>query len=614
MNRAELLKSRQPTDIERMLLLDERMDGINVSAKEQEAFAHFFEMFVPLLMASLEGKDTVCFREAVSEVIANAPLGGDWKWALDFFVKKAVDGYQFDEEMTPEREALVCTLYQFFAVFINCHQEYLGKPLLGWAYWNYDDYFTNALILEERYIEELIETIDSNELLVNYRAIDGFDLEYYRKLLDESFSSLVVKWEALSDGADYGELPEWIGYLCLYIQDKEYWILLSKLFRFLSFPLLQATLAYQISSSEHVYNLMSVENDDVLCLIYLEMWHRDLAKEGATLQLYKNVQNKVRERIIKDGLVLFKQWRAEIPVFVERVFRAFETKFGLHTLFEWNFSFTHRKGSGLYTKEIREEVDRVITDYLTQAFDPIILSLGDANQSYLKFVCEKNLEKFKDYNSWLTLRNGIDRLFEDIHERPIPKFEAESLDLWRGYSYAFVNTSEDFLESSKKCLNEVRVYFEGYLEEDDSRIMLEKIYKESFMLSSFMFISELDDIDKSEREASFTFVVDRVFRQIEAAYGESVRSPYLVPLQTAILVASQINQNQLADILRHSAMELPDFYEVMRVIKVAKILDERTVELLRERWEDEKEVLCLRSQQKDKGHNYYELKSWMEAL
>ena len=607
----EMIKYRQPSNVERKLSLDELVAKINVTSEEQQALVHFIETFLPLLIADLSGIETELLRDSVSKEIAESALSMEWKWAEKFFVKKAVDGFQFDEEMTPDREARVCVLYNHLAEFINYHRDFLGKPLLGWAYWNYEEYFSKSLKLEESYLEELIDSIEADELLASFRLIDGFDVEYYRSLLAETYTSSVVKWEVLSNGSDYGELPEWIGYVSLYLQDAGNLTLLGKLFQRLSYPILQSTLSYHVSASETAYNLLKGDNDEMLNLVCLEMWHRDLAKEGATLQLYENRQKGVRRGILKEGSALFRQWKAEIPMSVEQTFKLIETRYGWHTLFEWNFSTKHRQGSGLYTKEIREQVDEFITESLKQAFVPKMLTLDDANQAYLKFVCEHNLGKFNDKNSWYTLKSVIERLFDDIHERPVPKFEAESLHLWRGYAYAFVNTCEILKNDTKNRLNELKVYFEGYLDEEDSSLMLEKIYKESFTLSSFMLIAEMDEIDQVERESIFAFVVDRVFRQIEATYGEGVRLPYLVSLQMAILVASQIMQTQLSGVLQRAAYELPVFYEVKQTIDVAKSLDDETKKILRDRWEDEKEVIKLRSCQIDHGRKFKELEKWI---
>lgn len=614
MNMANIMKHRQPTDVEQMLAKEKAMATIVATAGEQTAFRAFFDVFTPMLMADLASRETGALRNDVYKHITEISLSEEWKWAERFFVRMAIDGERYDEEMTLGREARVSVLYQYFAEYVNGHRALIDKPLLGWAYWNYEPHFSEHLKLEEEYIEKLIADIDGEELLTTFRSIDGIDVENYRQLMKGSYPSCVAFWEVATDGADYGELPEWIGYISLYLQDAGNMRLLNKLIEQLRYPLLQSTLSYHVSSTEKSFTLLKEAGDDMLRLVFLEMWYRNLAREGSTLQLYENEQPRVNDQILREGRELYKQWNAELGFWVERCLQLLESKTGWNIIFEWYFSDRHSRGSGLYSKEIQNRVNETLEEQLAQAFEPKMLTAGNPNRTFIQFVCEHNLEKLNEKESWMTLRIAIERLFGDIHERPLPKFEASSLHLWRGYAYSFAKTSDELMVGVMRRMNEVRAYFEGYLDEQDSSKTLEKIYRECFMLSSMMLIAELDNIEETIRKAVFEEVVDRLFQQIEAADGDALRASYVVPLQTAVLVSSQIMKDKLAWVLNRTADELPDFYEIMQVVSVTKSVDNVTVAMLKDRWAGEKEVIALRSEQIDGGKIYREIEQWIEGM
>ena len=614
MKMANIVKHRQPMDVEQILAKEKAMESIVTTAREQMAFREFFDLFTPILKAELASKETSALRNDVYRHIAEAALSDEWKWAERFFVRMAIDGERYDEDMTQGREARVSMLYRYFAEYINDHRDLVDKLLLGWAYWNYDLQFSEHLKLEEEYIEKLIAGIDSEELLTTFRSIEGIDVECYRQLMKGTYPSCVAFWEVVTDGADYGELPEWIGYISLYLQDAGNLRLLNKLFEQLRYPLLQSTLGYHVLWTETAFTLLKDAGDDILRLVFLEMWYRNFAREGSTLQLYESEQPRVSSQILQEGKKLFKQWNAELGFSVEDILHVLEPKTGWDTIFEWYFCDRHRRGSGLYSKEIQNRLNEAIEIQLTQVFGPKMLAAGNSNQAFIQFVCNQSLEKFEDKESWMILRSAIERLFGDIHERPLPKFEASSLPLWRGYAYAFARTSDELILGVQRRMNEVRTYFEGYLDEQDSSKLLEKIYRECFTLSSMMLIAELDNIDEAVRKAVFDEVVERLFQQIDAADGDALRASYIVPLQTAVLVSSQIMKDRQTWVLNRTANELPDFYEMMQVISVAKSVDEDTMAILKDRWAGEKEVIALRSDQIDGGKKYREIEQWVEGM
>ena len=145
MKMAIIVKQRQPTVVEQMLAKEKAMESIVATAKEQTAFREFFDLFTLILKAELASKETCTLRNDVYRHIAEAGLSDEWKWAERFFVRMAIDGERYDEEMTQGREARVSMLYRYFAEYINDHCELIDKPLLGWAYWNYEPYFSEHL-------------------------------------------------------------------------------------------------------------------------------------------------------------------------------------------------------------------------------------------------------------------------------------------------------------------------------------------------------------------------------------------------------------------------------------------------------------------------------------
>lgn len=479
--------------------------------------------------------------------------------------------------------------FREMALFLNDHPEEVDRKLLEWAGFTWDEEFVCTLEIDEAIVDSLIEEINADEIK---------DIRHNR--------------EYYGYGGDYLDIPDWITYLSLYLEDKAQYKRLHRVMEKLEYLPLQDALGYRIQMPKTFVEILNLSNRNVhgLGVMLLSHWYRETVREGGTLRGYVTLASDYP--LAKEGQRLFELRENGIEERFKSVLDAFCDFSGRYAVERWYYGENHFSGlSESDAKDSENEVRQLIEDYLENTFTVRDAMTDFANARYLVFLA-KQCERLRDEGLIDCLEKAYQTFLLSSSMYQLPAFGDDLLELYRGYTMP-LQMRGTYKQQYKEILKKYLTRHEGlgWKITDDYN---NKVYREAFVMSALMLMTEDEDLLESDRKQIFEETTDLLFRQIASCWMPHLQERYVEALKMGYTMVCQVwkdNREAYESRLVNSVDNL-QWVAVVLSSGDGKIFDE-TARVLQKRWEKEHLVMYIRAQQIHQMRQYEWMKKWIEG-
>lgn len=548
----------------------------------------FAERIWPLLQRYNADEDSVNNEEVLA--VCNQEKDVYRESALVFCEMAFHTTFEGVREEAREKKVFKAWRFREMANYLNEHADGIDYRLLDWAYFVWHTEFAGTLDLSDDVIDDLIENINADKI-----KDTRHNREYYGY-----------------DG-DMLDLPDWLAYLTIYLEDRLRYDKLNEIVERLKYGPLQNALAYRFHYHETFVELSKIRGAAAreLNLIMLSQWYRHVVQEGATLRSYYQLDSNHPLSTI--GQRTFEKWEGGIKDLLQNTFGYFFGSLGRNEVEKWYYT-EHRYG-GLPNTDVEEsekEIRQIVNDFLADTFSPGDAMANFANADYLVFLGDQ-CERLRNNTLADTLWSGYNYYLHSKELYRLPEFGDGLMELLRGFTLP-MRLRKSHMADYKQLLE---LYFTrheglGCKISDDYNNM---VAREVFVMSGLLLMTEDDDLIESERRTIFADVLDILFRQIASCWMEHLQERYIEALKVAYALVCQIWQKEREGFETRLAQSSANLYWVATVLSVGDgKMYEKTGMLLKQRWDNEHLVMYVRAQQTHQMNRYNALKKWIEGV
>lgn len=548
----------------------------------------FAERIWPLLKRYVADEDTVGRGEWMA--ICNQEL----KHLRDSALLFCEDAFHtnIDElsEKTRSKGTEKAWRFREMAIYLNEHPEEVDKNLLEWAGFTWEEEFVYTLAIDEAIVDSLIEEINAEEIKDTWH-----NREYY------------------GYGGGYLDIPDWVAFLSQYLEASGQYERLYRVMEKLVYLPLQDALAYRVQMPETFVEMLKLSGgkDPKFCVMLLSHWYREIVREGGTLRGYEALGGD--QPLAKEGQRQFEIRESGIAESFKTVLDAFCALAGRNAVERWYYGENHFNGmTDSDAKDSENEVRQLIDGYLENAFTVRDAMADFANARYLGFLA-KQCERLKDEG----LINSLETAYQTFLFSPgmyqLPGFGDELLELYRGFTMP-LQMRGTHKQRYKGLLREYLTRHEGLgskIKDDYNN----KVYREVFVMSALMLMTEDEDLLESDRRQIFEETTDLAFRQMNSCWMPHLQERYVEALKMGYAMVCQVWKEQREAYEARLVNSVENLLWAVMVLTIGdgKIYDD-TARVLKKRWEKEHLVMYIRAQQIHQTRQYEWLKTWIEKM
>lgn len=548
----------------------------------------FAERIWPLLQRHIDENDSVGIEEILN--VCNLELQHLKESALQFceeaFRVSLLD--VSDEVVTKEYEK--AWRFKEMAEFLNEQSGIVNTKFLDWVYFTWNEEFAYSIIIDEDTIDLLIEEIDAEAIKDTRHNRDYFGY-----------------------GGGYLDLPEWLAFIAMYLEDDEQYERLYKMFIKLKYPPLQDALAYRLQRPETFIGVLNYCNNSKLelGLILLMHWYKQFVREGGTLRGYDDLESD--HPLAKDGQKQFEIRETEIASTIKNVMISFCEFLGRNVVERWYYgSNQYSDFSDSYAKDSVDEANQLIDGFFDNTFTVKNAMTDFANPRYLVFLA-RQCEKQKEDALLDCLEKGYNTLLFSLNMHKLPQFGDELLEIYRGYTLP-LQMRGTYKQAYKILLKSYLTRHEGLgtkITDDYNK----KVAREVFVMSALMLMTEDDDLLECDRKAIYEETVDLLFRQINSCWMPHLQEMYVDALKMAYVMVCQVWKEKREWFEMRLARSVENMYWIGMVLSVGDgKIGFDTAQIVKKRWKNEHLVMYIRTQQIHEMNLYEWMKKWVEAI
>lgn len=480
--------------------------------------------------------------------------------------------------------------FRELALYLNEHPEEVDKNLLEWAGFTWEEEFVCTLVIDEAIVDSLIEGINAEEI-----KDTRHNREYY------------------GYGGGYLDIPDWVAYLSQYLEASGQYERLYRMMEKLVYLPLQDALGYRVQMPETFVEMLKLSEgkEPDFCVMLLSHWYREIVREGGTLRGYEALG--ADQPLAKEGQRQFEIRESGIVESFKAVLDTFCAFAGRNTVERWYYGENHFNGmTDSDAKESENEVKQLIEGYMEDTFTMRDAMADFANARYLGFLA-KQCERLKDEG----LINSLETAYQTFLFSPgmyqLPGFGDELLELYRGFTMP-LQMRGTHKQRYKGLLREYLTRHEGLgskIKDDYNN----KVYREVFVMSALMLMTEDEDLLESDRRQIFEETTDLAFRQMNSCWMPHLQERYVEALKMGYAMVCQVWKEQREAYEARLVNSVENLLWAVMVLTVGdgKIYDD-TARVLKKRWEKEHLVMYIRAQQIHQTRQYEWLKTWIEKM
>ncbi len=480
--------------------------------------------------------------------------------------------------------------FRELALYLNEHPEEVDKNLLEWAGFTWEEEFVCTLVIDEAIVDSLIEGINAEEI-----KDTRHNREYY------------------GYGGGYLDIPDWVVYLSQYLEASGQYERLYRMMEKLVYLPLQDALGYRVQMPETFVEMLKLSEgkEPDFCVMLLSHWYREIVREGGTLRGYEALG--ADQPLAKEGQRQFEIRESGIVESFKAVLDTFCAFAGRNTVERWYYGENHFNGmTDSDAKESENEVRQLIEGYMEDTFTMRDAMADFANARYLGFLA-KQCERLKDEG----LINSLETAYQTFLFSPgmyqLPGFGDELLELYRGFTMP-LQMRGTHKQRYKGLLREYLTRHEGLgskIKDDYNN----KVYREVFVMSALMLMTEDEDLLESDRRQIFEETTDLAFRQMNSCWMPHLQERYVEALKMGYAMVCQVWKEQREAYEARLVNSVENLLWAVMVLTIGdgKIYDD-TARVLKKRWEKEHLVMYIRAQQIHQTRQYEWLKTWIEKM
>lgn len=480
--------------------------------------------------------------------------------------------------------------FRELALYLNEHPEEVDKNLLEWAGFTWEEEFVCTLVIDEAIVDSLIEGINAEEI-----KDTRHNREYY------------------GYGGGYLDIPDWVAYLSQYLEASGQYERLYRMMEKLVYLPLQDALGYRVQMPETFVEMLKLSEgkEPDFCVMLLSHWYREIVREGGTLRGYEALG--ADQPLAKEGQRQFEIRESGIVESFKAVLDTFCAFAGRNTVERWYYGENHFNGmTDSDAKESENEVRQLIEGYMEDTFTMRDAMADFANARYLGFLA-KQCERLKDEG----LINSLETAYQTFLFSPgmyqLPGFGDELLELYRGFTMP-LQMRGTHKQRYKGLLREYLTRHEGLgskIKDDYNN----KVYREVFVMSALMLMTEDEDLLESDRRQIFEETTDLAFRQMNSCWMPHLQERYVEALKMGYAMVCQVWKEQREAYEARLVNSVENLLWAVMVLTIGdgKIYDD-TARVLKKRWEKEHLVMYIRAQQIHQTRQYEWLKTWIEKM
>lgn len=583
-----LIRNMTPERAADVLNVHKAVDAYQSKYDRHAVGKAFAERIWPLLQRYIADEESVNDNEVL--VVCNQEKEVFRDSALVFCEIAFHTSFSGVSEEAREKKLFKAWRFREMANFLNEYPELVDYKLLDWAYFAWHTEFVGTLNLSDDVINGVIVGIDADKIKNSRHNRDYYGYD-----------------------GDFLELPDWLGYLTIYLEDRQRYDKLNEILQRLKYRPLQNALAYRLHYHETFVEISKISGTTTpeFGVIMLSQWYRKMVQEGATLRSYYRLDNQ--HSMASVGQKSFETWESKIKDTLQDIFCYFFGLLGRNTVERWYYTeYRHRGLLNTDFDESETEVRQILNGFLADTFKPSDAMANFSNADYLVFLGNQ-CEKYKDHALANTLCEGYSNFLHSMELYKLPVFGDDLMELLRGYSLP-IRMRKMHLADYRRLLEQYLTRHEGLgcMIKDDYNNM---VYREAFVMSALLLMTEDDDLLESERKQIFMDVLDILYLQIGSCWMEHLQERYVEALKVAYVMVCQVWTEE-REYLEARLVESPlSIYWVVTVLCVGegKMYDEPTRLLLR-RWDNEHLVMYIRAQQTHQLNRYNALKKWIEGI
>lgn len=585
-----LLTGRNPQRVLEVIHARQIADSYFNNTARHEHGQAFVGKIWPLLERYIRDDESVSKDEV--KAVCNGELDHLQKSAM-MFCEEAfrMELLAFDESKdSPSDKGNLAWRYRELASYLNQHQELVTKDVLDWAYFCYHLEMILTLEIPEDHLKEMIDGIDAEEIKNTYHNKEYFNY-----------------------GGSYLDVPQWIGFLMAYLEFWERYDLISTCFKKMKYPELQDALGYCLGFSETCLNLIDTMDGDEteLGLVLLGHWRRLLVRNYGVLKAYNDLYKG--HELFKKGYSLLDEREKGLEKEIGGTIEKFTRFLGRDAVERWYFEHEYQQGLvDSAAKSASEEIEKLMRNYLDGTFDGQYAKSDYLNYRYLIYLCE-HCEVLRDKGLADVVAKGYETFLSSKEVYRLPEFGEELLEFIRGFILP-MRVNQNYEESYQVAMSQYLVLYEGITARVDETYN-ERAIRESIVLASLLLLSEDDNILEGKRHEIFWKVMDHLVRQICSCWMDHLQAYYLNALKTGYLVACQIWKKDKTDYERLMIEEVESMYMLEELFDVAEDeIEAESKKMMKERWEDEKEVMKIRAGQIHEMNRWNRIEKWMGEM
>ena len=369
----------------------------------------FAERIWPLLQRYNADEDSVNNEEVLA--VCNQEKDVYRESALVFCEIAFHTTFEGVREEAREKKVFKAWRFREMANYLNEHADGIDYRLLDWAYFVWHTEFAGTLDLSDDVIDDLIENINADKI-----KDTRHNREYYGY-----------------DG-DMLDLPDWLAYLTIYLEDRLRYDKLNEIMERLKYGPLQNALAYRFHYHETFVELSKIRGAAAreLNLIMLSQWYRHVVQEGATLRSYYQLDSNHPLSTI--GQRTFEKWEGGIKDLLQNTFGYFFGSLGRNNVEKWYY--TEHYYGGLPNTDVEEsekEIRQIVSGFLADTFSPGDAMANFANADYLVFLGDQ-CERLRNNTLADTLWSGYNYYLHSKELYRLPEFGDGLMELLRGFT------------------------------------------------------------------------------------------------------------------------------------------------------------------------------------
>lgn len=480
--------------------------------------------------------------------------------------------------------------FRELALYLNEHPEEVDKNLLEWAGFTWEEEFVCTLVIDEAIVDSLIEGINAEDI-----KDTRHNREYY------------------GYGGGYLDIPDWIAYLSQYLEASGQYERLYRMMEKLVYLPLQDAWCYRVQMPETFVEMLKLSEgkEPEFCIMLLSHWYREIVREGGTLRGYEALG--ADQPLAKEGQRQFEIRESGIVESFKVALDAFCAFAGRNAVERWFYGENHFNGmTDSDANESENEVRQLIEGYMEDTFTVRDVMTDFANARYLGFLA-KQCERLKDEG----LINSLETAYQTFLFSPgmyqLPGFGDELLELYRGFTMP-LQMRGTHKQRYKGLLMEYLTRHEGLgskIKDDYNN----KVYREVFVMSALMLMTEDEVLLESDRRQIFEETIDLAFRQINSCWMPHLQERYVEALKMGYAMVCQVWKEQREAYEARLVNSVENLLWAVLVLTVGdgKIYDD-TALALKKRWEKEHLVMYIRAQQIHQTRQYEWLKTWIEKM